>query len=201
MIYMTVFYALALSLAGCDKNYEDTGLADGVHDCSMLEYMENDRSNNWDSAVVAIRYCNLADIFNGTNPEYKDGITFTGFTNFSVSKYLFENGYKRITDIPAGICSDMVLSHVVKGRYMQEDFDYEIKGTLDGGTKLPNLVGDTLRLYRIKTPFMGTPDIGAEKMGVHSKKYGHMAVVASCNIQTTNGIVHSLRSTYVWAKL
>ena len=95
----------------------------------------------------------------------------------------------------------MVLSHIIPGKHLQEAFEYEIKGTLDGGTKVPNMIGNELRIYRIKGIFNGTPDIGADKLGVHSQKYGHMAVVASCNIQANNGVVHSLRENYVWTEL
>lgn len=192
---------IALAFTGCDKNFKDTGLANGIHDCTVWEYLHKDRAN-WDSAIVAIQHAGLTDIFNGTDPQYKDGITFFGFTNFSVSKFLYENQqYKRIMDIPKEVCSRMVLSHIIPGKHLQEAFEYEIKGTLDGGTKVPNMIGNELRIYRIRGIFNGTPDIGADKLGVHSQKYGHMVVVASCNIQANNGVVHSLRENYVWTEL
>ena len=64
-------------LASCEKDYQnDTGLADGYHDCSMMDYLRSDH-NNWDSIVVAIEYAGLTGIFEGTNPDYKE-ITFFG---------------------------------------------------------------------------------------------------------------------------
>ena len=73
-------------LASCEKDYQhDTGLADGYHDCSMMDYLRSDH-NNWDSIVVAIEYAGLTDIFEGTNPDYKE-ITFFGPTNMSIRKF------------------------------------------------------------------------------------------------------------------
>ncbi|MFR4037736.1 MAG: hypothetical protein ACLTZT_08035 [Butyricimonas faecalis] len=78
-------------LASCEKDYQhDTGLADGYHDCSMMDYLRNDH-NNWDSIVVAIKYAGLTGIFEGTNPDYKE-ITFFGPTNMSIRKFFLEQG-------------------------------------------------------------------------------------------------------------
>ena len=199
-----------LIMHSCDNDYyHDSGLAKGVHDCSLMEYMENTGNNNWDSAVVAIRYTGLEDVFNGTDPQYKEGITFFGFTNYSVFQFLEKTVdaegnrlYHSIRDIPVDVCRKMVLCHVIRGKVVMQDVDYEIKGTLEGGTDCETLTGITLRVYRIKMPSAnGTPDTGADKLAIHARVSGHMATVASCNIQTQNGIVHSLRSDYQWTEL
>lgn len=199
-----------LALHGCQDNYyHDSGLADGNHDCTLLEYLENDRSNNWDSAVVAIRHCGLEDIFNGTDPEYGEGLTFFGFTNYSVFQFLHktvddggERLYYSVRDIPVDICRKMVLCHLIRGKKKMQDFEYEEKGTLTGGTDCVTLTGITLRIYRRKLPSAnGTPDTGADKLSIHARVSGHIANVASCNIQTRNAVVHSLRSDYQWTEL
>ena len=55
-------------LASCEKDYQhDTGLADGYHDCSMMDYLRSDH-NNWDSIVVAIEYAGLPEFSRGQIP-------------------------------------------------------------------------------------------------------------------------------------
>ena len=99
-------------LASCEKDYQhDTGLADGYHDCSMMDYLRSDH-NNWDSIVVAIEYAGLTDIFEGTNPDYKE-ITFFGPTNMSIRKFFLEQTgetiYHSIREIPVELVRDCLL--------------------------------------------------------------------------------------------
>ena len=84
-------------LASCEKDYQhDTGLADGYHDCSMMDYLRSDH-NNWDSIVVAIEYAGLTGIFEGTNPDYKE-ITFFGPTNMSIRNFFSNRPEKKSTN-------------------------------------------------------------------------------------------------------
>lgn len=75
---------VAVMASACEKqDVYDSGLADGRFNGSVLEYLESGRGR-WDSIVVAIRHADIAGIFNGTDPQLKDGITFFGPTNNSV---------------------------------------------------------------------------------------------------------------------
>lgn len=206
--YILIIWVVIL-ICSCSKDdyFHDSGKADGKFDGSVMEYLESDTKNNWDSAVVIIRRAGLEDLFRGKDPDYPE-ITFFGFKNFSVAQYLFntldEDGhplYNCIADIPADQCRKMVLCHVVAGKYMMQDFDYEIKGTHDGGTWKENLAGTRLRIYRIQNSFNGIPDLGAEKLAFESETTQISVIVASCNIEPENGVVHSLRTTYQWSEL
>ncbi len=95
----------------------------------------------------------------------------------------------------------MLLSHVVPGRMMKTDFDYEVKGTLTGGTMVTTLSGVELRVYRTRSEYGGVPDIGAEGLAIHAIISGQMASVASANIETRSGVVHSLSYTYQFTEL
>ena len=191
-------------LASGEKDYQhDTGLADGYHDCSMMDYLRSDH-NNWDSIVVAIEYAGLTDIFEGTNPDYKE-ITFFGPTNMSIRKFFLEQTgeaiYHTIREIPVELVKDMILAYLVEGKKMKETFDYEVKGTLTGGTEVYSLNNVKLRVYRTQSEFNGIPDIGAEGLKIHAEISGQMASIASADIETNNGVVHSLSNRFTWVEL
>lgn len=200
--------ALLLALTSCTKYDEiHTGIYHGDHDCSMWEYFHL-TTGNWDSLVVAVEYAGLKDVFDGTNPGYKDGITFFGITNASIRHTIlntlddnWERKYRKITDIPVEECRKMILSHVIRGRKMMADFDYEVKGTLGGGNIVRTLTGTDLRVYRFFA-FEGTnPEVGWDGLGIHALENGVVTTVESCNICTVNGVVHALANSYEWTEL
>lgn len=198
-----IFITIAF-LASCEKDYRhDTGLADGYHDCSMMDYLRSDH-NNWDSIVVAIEHAGLTSIFEGTNPGYKE-ITFFGPTNTSIRKFFLEQAgettYQSIREMPVELVRDMILAYLVEGKKRKESFDHEIKGTLTGGTEVYSLNNIKLRVYRTRTEFNGIPDIGPEELKIHAITSGQMATIASADIETNNGVVHSLANKFTWVEL
>ena len=201
---MKIFYVFLVLwgvATGCGNDfYHDSGLADGKHDCTVWEYLQTDHYN-WDSVIVMIEHAGLKDVFDGTNPEFKQ-ITFFAPTNLSVNQFLFkttgETGdmvYSSVKDVPVELCRKMLLAHVLNRRMMKEDFDYEVKGTLTGGTMVTTIGGVELRVYRTRTPYNGIPDIGPESLFFHAVTSGHIAMVASADIEMMNGVVHSLSYT------
>ena len=207
MKILYVFLVLWGVATGCGNDfYHDSGLADGKHDCTVWEYLQTDHYN-WDSVIVMIEHAGLKDVFDGTNPEFKQ-ITFFAPTNLSVNQFLFkttgETGdmvYSSVKDVPVELCRKMLLAHVLNRRMMKEDFDYEVKGTLTGGTMVTTIGGVELRVYRTRTPYNGIPDIGPESLFFHAVTSGHIAMVASADIEMMNGVVHSLSYTYEFTKL
>ena len=207
---MKIFYVFLVLwgvATGCGNDfYHDSGLADGKHDCTVWEYLQTDHYN-WDSVIVMIEHAGLKDVFDGTNPEFKQ-ITFFAPTNLSVNQFLFkttgETGdmvYSSVKDVPVELCRKMLLAYVLNRRMMKEDFDYEVKGTLTGGTMVTTIGGVELRVYRTRTPYNGIPDIGPESLFFHAVTSGHIAMVASADIEMMNGVVHSLSYTYEFTKL
>jgi len=202
-----VFWVLWVVATGCGNDfYHDSGLADGKHDYTVWEYLQTDHYN-WDSVIVMIEHAGLKDVFDGTNPEFKQ-ITFFAPTNLSINQFLFkttdETGdmvYSSVKDVPMELCREMLLAHVLDQRMMKEDFDYEVKGTLTGGTMVTTIGGVELRVYRTRTLYNGIPDIGPESLFFHAVTSGHIAMVASADIEMTNGVVHSLSYTYEFTGL
>lgn len=201
-----ILIGLLWVVCSCDDYYHDSGLADGKHDCSMWEYL-NTQPQDWDSTVLLIERAGLVDLFDGKDKEYPE-ITFFGVTDLSIEQFLLktvdeedEPLYERIEDVPVDLCRKMLLSHVVPGRMMKTDFDYEVKGTLTGGTMVTTLSGVELRVYRTRSEYGGVPDIGAEGLAIHAIISGQMASVASADVETLNGVVHSLSYTYQFTEL
>lgn len=193
-------------LCSCEDYYHDSGLANGKHDCTMWEYFKS-QPGDWDSTMILIEHAGLKDVFDGTNPGYKE-ITFFGVTNLSIEQFLvktidddWEPVYNRVKDIPADLCREMLLSHVIAGKMMKSECAHEVKGTLTGGTMTKTLSGVELRVYRTKSGYGGIPDIGAEGLRIHAPVSGNMASIASADIEVTNGVAHALDYTYQLTRL
>lgn len=176
----------------------DTGICESNTDLTMWEYLN--RSRQWDSIVRAIEYAGIKTMFDGTDPQYRN-ITFLGTTNYCIIAFLIENGYESITDLTPKECKTMLLSHMISGKVMKNDCDYEVKGTNDGGTITTSLTGKKIRLYRIKTGGTYGPESGPQFLAIHALKSGFKADVVSADIEVKNGVVHSLSTSYVWTEL
>ena len=147
-----ILLGLLFAVCSCDDYFHDSGLADGKHDCTMWEYL-NTQPQDWDSTVLLIERAGLVDLFDGKDHEHPE-ITFFGVTDLSIEQFLLktvdeedEPLYARVDDIPVDLCREMLLSHVVPGKIMKEEFDYEVKGTLTGGTMVTTL-SDEIRIRR-----------------------------------------------------
>ena len=82
-IYLLCVTAL---FAGCTtQNLYDSGVSTPYHDCSIMEYLRGDLYN-WELTVAMIERAGLTDLFEGTDPDYKE-ITFFAFPSFSVLRY------------------------------------------------------------------------------------------------------------------
>ena len=123
----------------------------------------------------------------------------------SIRKFFLEQGgketYQSIREIPVELVRNMLLAYLVEGKKMKESSDYEIKGTLTGGTEVYTLNNIKLRVYRTQSEFNGIPDIGAEGLKIHAEISGQMADIASADIETNNGVVHSLSNRFTWVEL
>lgn len=188
-----------LSFTSCDENFIDTGLANGNHECSMYEYLKSDPSN-WDSLVLLIERAELVDLINGNDPVHKQ-ITLLGITNFSFAGSFLEmeddnSNPKCINDLSPELCRDIVLSHLIETRMLRSQFEPEIKGTLQGGTEVTTFSGRKVRIYLKENNEWGV-NLGSNAIGVEFKSPSNIITdVASGDIQTSNGIVHSLVYPY-----
>ncbi|HJA16382.1 MAG TPA: hypothetical protein H9796_15120, partial [Candidatus Butyricimonas faecavium] len=77
-----IIIMLLIVLGACNTKYHyvDTGISNGIHDCSMLEYLRGD-SYNWDTIVRVIERADLSLLFD--KDDVDNQITFLGPTNHS----------------------------------------------------------------------------------------------------------------------
>ena len=192
---------MVLCLCSCTKyNYINGGTANGIHDCTMWEYFHTN-SYDWDSTVVMIEHAGLKSLFDGTG-EYKQ-ITFFGLTSNSILRYMLENNYERVTDIPVGKCQDIIQKLVAPKRIMLNDVPRGNRIQSGGGiesafVEYDGLVFDCIRgslfLWTQRIAYNDIEDTGEIALYIASRNQDgtRNERVASTDIQTTNGVVHSL---------
>lgn len=192
---------MVLCLCSCTKyNYINGGTANGIHDCTMWEYFHTN-SYDWDSTVVMIEHAGLKSLFDGTG-EYKQ-ITFFGLTSNSILRYMLENNYERVTDIPVGKCQDIIQKLVAPKRIMLNDVPRGNRIQSGGGiesafVEYDGLVVDCIRgslfLWTQRMAYNDIEDTGEIALYIASRNQDgtRNERVASTDIQTTNGVVHSL---------
>ena len=192
---------MVLCFCSCTKyNYINGGTANGIHDCTMWEYFHTN-SYDWDSTVVMIEHAGLKSLFDGTG-EYKQ-ITFFGLTSNSILRYMLENNYERVTDIPVGKCQDIIQKLVAPKRIMLNDVPRGNRIQSGGGiesafVEYDGLVFDCIRgslfLWTQRMAYNDIEDTGEIALYIASRYQDgtRNERVASTGIQTTNGVVHSL---------
>lgn len=185
------------TMASCTKfDIVDTGSSNGDHDMVMWDYFKAD-PYNWDSIMVMANHAGVKDIFDGTSKYGKD-ITFLGITNHSIRRYLLTNDLQKVTDIPADECREIILSNLIAGAMLVDDFiegkpsedTNELIGT--GGKKYTTFSGKTLWIYTIKEPFGGVPQAGAKSIQIVALDTQKRIRVASTDIKTRTGVVQAL---------
>lgn len=184
---------------GCTKNnYIDTGVSNGRHDCSLLEYMER-HSYDWDSTVIMVRHAGLESLFenNELDGKHYDGITFLGITNHSIRRYLLQNGLKRVTDLNAETCRKVLLRCILEGKYYRKDFvpGEESSGLSvvgEGGAYYTTLGGSRLWIYSFADHYQGIPKMGPVTIFGVILDSSRTFEVASADIEPNNCVVHAL---------
>ena len=148
-----------------------------------------------------IEHAGLKSLFDGTG-EYKQ-ITFFGLTSNSILRYMLENNYERVTDIPVGKCQDIIQKLVAPKRIMLNDVPRGNRIKSGGGiesafVEYDGLVFDCIRgslfLWTQRMAYNDIEDTGEIALYIASRNQDgtRNERVASTDIQTTNGVVHSL---------
>lgn len=202
---------LVVGMSSCTKyEYIDTGVSNGVHDCTMWEYFYTD-PYNWDSTLLLIERAGLRSLFDGTG-KYKQ-ITFFGLTNISIERHIFMHNKKLkpgdpgywngVKDIPVAECRDIIEKLVVPVRFMHDDVPMGLRTQTNedgvsvvketGGVAIPCIRGN-LFIWTEREDFGGVDHAGAWMMFIASRNIdgAKSERVASMDIQTTNGVVHAL---------
>ena len=160
------FVASTFMATSCtDYNLIDTGVANGDHQTTMWEYFKTD-PYNWDSLRVMAERADLVSVFQGTSSYGKD-ITFFGITNHSIRRYLY--------DFKTGVKSSDASNPI---------------GT--GGETFTMASNNPLWIYTFREDYNNVPNAGPLQIYLVSSTTTKTSHVASSNIQTLTGVVHSL---------
>ena len=194
---------LVSSFVGCTKyNAVDTGLAQKKFPGNMYEYLHSD-SYNWDSLLMFIDYLGLEEYFTGKKAGYEE-ITFFGPTNHSIRRKIYDKFtwsptwqkvyvYHSVKEFIEGEGEELILSHIVKGKYEVKDIPRGTDDDEESGVVFTSASGTKFRVYSFQEPYEKTPKAGPVVLYVRGgKSMNNKIDVASTDIEPTNGIVHSL---------
>lgn len=207
--------AVLIGLSSCTKyNYIDTGLANGVHDCTMWEYFHTN-SYDWDSTILMIEHAGLKSLFDGT--DYKQ-ITFFGVTNLSIETFMLEHNdlyletdpeyWRRVTDIPAADCKQLLerlvvpnqrimLNDVPRGTRVQEENEAGVSEYRENEGKVYPTIGEELFVWTTRGIWHEVDEAGAIQLWIARRNnQSDNFQVGSSNIQTTNGVVNALNYSF-----
>ena len=153
-----------LSLFSCETkyNYIDSGLANGRFDGTMYDYLHSN-SYDWDSTLLLVERAGLEDLFQGKQVGYEK-ITFFGPTNLSILRWMIEQGYNAIREIPEATCRELILRHVVAGIHWRDDIPRgeQILGETQGkgGKVFTSAFGTKFWVYSFQDTYHDIPDVG-----------------------------------------
>lgn len=212
-----IFICLSIWMAclACNTRQEviDGGICSPYFEGSIMEYLRSD-IDQWGYTVQMIERAGLASLFEGEVDSISE-LTFFAPPSYAVYRYLMDCKYKGISadkyehieDIPVEICRELILKHVVIGKYLKADIgfrnmDYGIYAPeQDGGTAFTCMGGNKVIAYLEKTAYKGIPDAGPVKMFLYSYTVGKMIPMATPDIQPRNGVVHALNYGYDFGKI
>ena len=184
--------------ASCTQyNFDDTGLANGKHETTMWDYFKGDKYN-WELLCEMTERAGLVPLFQGTSRYGKD-FTFFGPTSHSIRRYLLDNGMETVADMPVADCRTFILNCVLPGRrVMLDDFKEGVKSSDPstpigkGGEQVQMASGKRLWIYTFREAYNNVPGKGPLRIHLVSPATTQTTDVASCNIETLTGVVHSL---------
>lgn len=210
---------LVTLLPSCTKyNFIDGGKAEGVHDCSMWDYMQLS-PYNWDSTRIMIEHAGLRSLFEGKEQKQ---ITFFGITNHAIRTYMLEHNetitdpskhWVRVTDIPQEFCYNLLTKLIIPDRFMLKDIprgnrvkqtnsNGELIYVNEGGKSYAAITGN-LFCYTFQDPYQDVANAGLVSLYLVSMNRGGTTAqrIVSSDIQTTNGVVHALSYGFKFSDL
>ena len=214
-LYFILSLCLVGALAGCEPKQEViyTGVSSPYFDGTVMDYLRSNEKN-WDLTVEMIERAGLEDLFEGkvdTCPE----ITFFAPPAYSIQRFIWESQeqakdgyvYESVADIPVDSCRSYILRCVAKGKFLKGDIGFRnesyrlMDAEQDGGTLFQMLDGNWVRACEEKSDWKGVPDIGPVSLQLWSVTRQIEVIVASPDIQPTNGVVHALHYGFDFGKI
>ena len=170
----------------------DGGVASPYYDGTIMEYLRSN-SEQWGYTVQMIERAGLTDLFRYVMYCKYDGVS--------------EEMYDSIDEMPVDLCRELILKHVVVGKYLKEDIgfrnmDYAIYAEeQDGGTTFTCIGENQVIAYLERDTYKGIPEAGAIEMFLYSVTVGKMIPLATPNIQPKNGVVDAWNYGYECGKI
>lgn len=105
----------------------DGGVSSPYYDGTIMEYLRSN-TEQWGYTVQMIERAGLTDLFEG-RVDTVPTMTFFAPPSFAVYRYLMDCKYKGVTedryesieDMPVELCRELILKHVVVGKYLKEN--------------------------------------------------------------------------------
>lgn len=203
-----VSISILIVIHSCTKyNYIDTGVANGIHDCSMWEYMAK-QPYDWDSTRILIEQAGMREIFEGKNSKYGQ-ITFLGVTNHVIRRYMLEHNskykneqYAKVKDIPSNFAKQILEKLIIPKRLMVKDIPRGnrhkelvngIPSWIESGGGMYNSISEKYFMYTFQSSFSNIQDVGSVSLYFNTIGSNKSSIIiVSSDIQTDNGIVHAL---------
>lgn len=203
--------ALLLAITGLcsctNYHYIDGGLANGKHDCTVWEYLHK-QPYDWDSTLLMIEHAGMKEYFDGTKYEQ---ITFFGITNYSIKRFILDHDkyapeaekWHGVRGIPADSCRAMLkklivpghrimLDDVPRGRRDKQFIDWNMVYKETGGQEYDCVTGKIF-CWTYQSDYNEVPEKGEIALYMIRRGQDYDGErIASCNIETTNGVVHAL---------
>lgn len=207
---------LLVNLYSCtDYNYIDGGLANGVHNCTMWEYFEN-QTVDWDSTMIMIEHAGMKSYFDGSG-KYKQ-ITFFGITDITIARFMLQHNseldgdkeygipvddseyWHKVTDMPADSCAAILKKLIVpEQKIMLKDVPQgnrllvARKYVESSGKSFTTLYGDEIFAWMVPGDYGDLKDAGAKVLWIARRlNTSSNQRIASTDIQTTTGVINSM---------
>jgi len=180
---------LVVFFSSCTKTgYIDTGLSTSNENETMYKYFESD-TYNWKLVKEMIDKAELKEMFNG-----KSKIMFLGPVDNSVRKWMWDNKYETVSDVPVELCKKIILRYTFDKVYERELVP--VGTNTDGGVILTAKASNKVRLFSLKTPYNGNPNLLITTLRINMIDVGQQGFIASSGIKKLNGVIHSLDDTH-----
>jgi uncharacterized surface protein with fasciclin (FAS1) repeats len=183
-------------LAACSTNwnFENTGLANERFDGNTIEYLASN-PYDWDSVRLVIERAGWTTNFS------QEKFTFFGPTNHSIRRWMKANAIETIATIPVETCRELINAHVLDGELLRDDIPAGelVNAEWRGGESYTFRSGRSIAIYRVTGSYMNVAKAGAAE--IYLRRGGSVTGVASSNIRTANGVVHSLEYAHIFGTL
>jgi hypothetical protein len=211
----TILYlmtALVLGLCACNKDdyYRDSGTHDPVFKGTTLDYLDA-VPFYFDTVATVVRLAGMEEVFNS------DTLTFFAPTDRSVLRLirilnfdLYRQGHdtvKTLADVPAQIWQKYLQMYMFHGHNELKDYpqiDYSLVNIYPGQGYL-SWYGTPMNIGVIFNDDNGVKYVGYRQLSIAwipdpAKPRDNWIIekVASCNITTNNGVVHTLTDNHLY---